>query len=184
MSAFQTASSLIFLCLEVGNDIFQFISSCGRLSFSSWTLCPRPQSFSLLRLMLNEVCWLPEVEALSVRQDREGSTQRPLRTDEHDPEMQKSPNPNRLTSVPFGSIYKSRTEARLGCRISGEQRPSLYHKNTHRQSTLKHSCDSKQLRWEALSKHHEASENWNSIYLLFYSLSGHIYMVNLSARPC
>lgn len=34
------------------------------------------------------MCWLPEVDAFSVGQDREGSTQRSLSTDQHDPATQ------------------------------------------------------------------------------------------------
>lgn len=34
------------------------------------------------------MCWLPEVDAFSVGQDREGSTQRSLGTDQHDPATQ------------------------------------------------------------------------------------------------
>lgn len=50
---------------------------------SPQTLCPAWQD-----VKGGCACWLPEVDAFSVGQDREGSTQRSLGTDQHDPAAQ------------------------------------------------------------------------------------------------
>lgn len=87
------SSFLLFLFSSVSNCLFSSFFSSPPPFFSVATSTSSPQSPLTLCPAWQDakggcVCWLPEVDAFSVGQDREGSTQRSLSTDQHDPATQ------------------------------------------------------------------------------------------------